>query len=405
MNQSRLAYLFTQYTNGNATPEEMAAFSELTADPACQEQLTALIDQLFLQAPGKTQMPEAAIQAAVKAITAHQPVMEAVPRPATNSRPAIIRYRWWAAAAAIILLLGSATYLLRPQTPAPIASIPAADVAPGTEKAVLTLANGAAIVLDSTGHQVIKQGNTAISQQGGQLQYSPQSTQTEVSFNTLATPRGGQFRLTLPDGTKVWLNAASSLKFPTAFTGKDRTVVLTGEAYFEVAKNTSMPFRVWGGNQLVEVLGTQFNINAYENESNTKTTLLQGSVRVSLPAAAQQPAASVVLKPGQQSVVSGTGTIPVTTVSAADAVAWKNGLFQLDNTNIADIMHQLERWYDIDVKYEGKIPEVHYTGGIKRSSPLSKVIAMLEATGDARFRIQKATAPGAGEKDIILVLK
>lgn len=404
MDQSRLAYLFTQYTNGNATPEEIAAFSEITADPAYQDQLTALIDQLFIQAPGKTQMPEAAIQAAVKAITGHTVDGEAIPLTSTSPRMPVIKYRWWAAAA-IILLLGSAVYLLRPQTPAPVTQIPASDVAPGTDKAVLTLANGASIVLDSAGHQVIKQGNTAISQQGGQLQYNTQGTHTEVSFNTLTTPRGGQFRLTLPDGTKVWLNAASSLKYPTAFTGNNRTVELTGEAYFEVAKNTNMPFRVWGGNQLVEVLGTQFNINAYDNESGTKTTLLQGSVRVSLPAAAQQTATSVILKPGQQSAVSNANTIPVTTVSAADAVAWKNGLFQLDNANIADIMHQLERWYDIEVKYEGKIPDVHYTGGIKRSSPLSKVIAMLEATGDARFRIQKAVAPGSGEKDIVLVLK
>lgn len=405
MDQSRLEYLFTQYTNGNATPEEMAAFSEITADPACQDQLTALIDQLFMQAPGKTQMPEAAIQAAITAITGHARTVDAIPLTSTSPRAPVVRYRWWAAAAAVILLLGSAAYFLRPQTPAPVAHIPAADVAPGTDKAVLTLANGASIVLDSTGHQVIQQGSTAISQQGGQLQYNTQGNHTEVSFNTLTTPRGGQFRLTLPDGTKVWLNAASSLKYPTAFTGKDRTVELTGEAYFEVAKNTNMPFRVWGGNQLVEVLGTQFNINAYDNESGTKTTLLQGSVRVSLPGTTLQTTTSVILKPGQQSAVSGSNTIPVTTVSAADAVAWKNGLFQLDNANIADIMHQLERWYDIEVKYEGKIPDVHYTGGIKRSSPLSKVIAMLEATGDARFRIQKATAPGAGEKDIVLVLK
>ncbi|MGN7824559.1 FecR family protein [Chitinophaga sp. 22536] len=389
MDQNRLDYLFNRYTAGEATPEELREFDMLVQQPEHEIVLHTKIDQLFRATSGTATMPEKAIQATLQHITG---------KPASLSVVRYLRRSWWAAAAGL-LLTGSSTWLLTRPRYEVVA--PLADKVPGSHKAVLTLADGSTVALDSSGQQVIGQQQTTIRQSGGQLQYSVQSPNAVASYNTLTTPRGGQFRVVLPDGTVVWLNTASALRYPTAFSGTDRTVELQGEAYFEVAANATQPFRVKTAAQEVHVLGTSFNINAYTDEANTVTTLVSGRVKVNTPG----KGAGVMLEPGEQAVAahSGSQQLSVTRTFTPDVIAWKNGLFLFDNADLTTVMRCLERWYDIDVKYEAK-PDIHYTGQIARNQPLSKVIHMLEQTGQARFRLVTA-GQGHQAKDMIIILE
>ncbi|QEH39542.1 FecR family protein [Chitinophaga sp. XS-30] len=286
--------------------------------------------------------------------------------------------KWMAAAVVLVLAIAGVHLLLRRSpVPQPVA-VQQQDVLPGSSRAMLTLADGTEVPLDSAGSQVIAPG---IIRQGGQLQYG--TTNTVTSYNTLTTPRGGQFRLTLPDGTKVWLNAASSLRYPTAFSGRERKVEVTGEAYFEVTRNASSPFRVTAGaGTTVEVLGTKFNINAYTNENSLNTTLLEGAVRVSAGGR------SATLKPGEQAQVLPSGEIGVVADINLDAtVAWKNELFNFRDADIHTVMRQLERWYDVEVEFAAGIPERRFQGEIQRNLPLSDVLEGLKNTG-IRFSIE-----------------
>jgi ferric-dicitrate binding protein FerR (iron transport regulator) len=259
------------------------------------------------------------------------------------------------------------------------------DAAPGGNKAKLLLADGSAIDLNEAGNgRISKQGNAQITKQSGGLVYdlSKISKTAPVIFNTLITPKGGQYQLTLSDGTKVWLNAASSLRFPTAFTGNGRKVILSGEAYFEVAKNNAMPFEVQVNGMTVKVLGTHFDVMAYGDENKVVTTLLEGAVKIS------KGNASAVLQPGQQATLNNSGNIAVDAADMEKAVAWKNGLFEFNDDNIEMIMRQLARWYDMEVKYEGDMQDKDFTGSIPRGSNLSEVLNMLALTGILQFRIE-----------------
>lgn len=389
MDQNRLEYLFNRYVAGMATSEELREFDTLIQQPEQETAVKTAIDRLFRTASGTATMPEQAIQATLQHITG---------KPASSSVVRYLRRSWWAAAAGL-LLLGSSTWLLTRSRHEVVA--PLADKAPGSNKAVLTLADGSTVALDSSGRQVIGQQQTTIRQSGGQLQYSVQAPGAATAYNTLTTPRGGQFRVILPDGTAVWLNTASALRYPTAFNGADRTVELQGEAYFEVAANAAQPFRVKTASQEIQVLGTSFNINAYTDEAYTVTTLVDGRVKVNKPG----KDAGVVLEPGQQAIAARNGDQPLTVARtfAPDVIAWKNGLFLFDNADLETVMRCLERWYDIEVKYEAK-PDIHYTGQIARSQPLSKIVHMLEQTGQARFRLVR-TGQGQEAKDRIIILE
>jgi ferric-dicitrate binding protein FerR (iron transport regulator) len=302
--------------------------------------------------------------------------------------------KWTAAAAAAILLVSAGYYFLnRPvnKTADTPVIVKANDVAPGGDGAILTLANGEKIVLDSAANgKLAVDGNAAITKTGnGQLAYKTiksgklQAT-NQIAYNTLTTPRGKKTHVTLADGTQVWLNASSSIRFPTNFTGTDRTVEITGEAYFEVAKNTAMPFIVKksGTDYGVQVLGTSFNVNAYDDESAIRTTLLDGSVRV------YQGAAGGLLKPGQQAVCNGQGKIDVINdVNIGNVMAWKNGVFHFDRSDIGTVMRQIARWYDVDVTYKGTITQ-HFGGTISRDVNVSRVFDMLEMTGAVKFSIE-----------------
>lgn len=298
----------------------------------------------------------------------------------------------WGWAAAVVLLLGTAAWLLNhyrmQQPPALMARKAMPDADPGSNGAVLTLADGSQVVLDSVNNGVIStQAGTSVQLKDNGLQYTPGGTGSEaVAYNTITTPKGKQFRVTLPDGTQVWLNAASVLQFPVAFTGKERIVELTGEAYFDVAKKAAQPFKVKVRKQMeVEVLGTGFNVNAYTNEKNMSTTLLEGVVRVSLT---HEAGHTVILKPGQQAQSDNNELKILPDANVERAVAWKNGLFNFEGVSLREMMRQLERWYNLEVVYEGNVRDVQFFGEMSRSLKLSDVLAGLESS-DVHFRLEE----------------
>jgi transmembrane sensor len=300
---------------------------------------------------------------------------------------------WWAAAAVLFIFISSAIYFLvnnnqTDNSGIARSKIPAEqqqDRLPGGDKALLTLADGSQIVLDSAGNGILaQQGNSKIiKQEDGQLVYTPSGPGIdEIAYNTLATPRGGQYKITLPDGSKVWLNAASSLKYPAAFFGNERKVEITGEAYFEIAKDATRPFKVQVNQMEVEVLGTHFNINGYDDEEAIRTTLLEGSVKINTKDF------SNFLKPGQQAQLQKTGKIKlVNDADLEETMAWKDGNFQFENSDITTVMRQIARWYDVEVEYKGTVSK-HFIGTISRNVNLSKVLTMLQQTGEVKFIIE-----------------
>ncbi|WEK33683.1 MAG: FecR domain-containing protein [Candidatus Pseudobacter hemicellulosilyticus] len=291
----------------------------------------------------------------------------------------LLNLRRWSVAAAILLLITAAAYLLlqnQQQAKTPENALASTDIGPGKAGAILTLADGRQLVLDSLGTGIIAtQSGSNLVLQNGQLAYDPAATiHPTVTYNTMTTPKGRQFTLQLPDGTRVWLNAASSLRYPTSFTGSARNVEVTGEAYFEVARNSKQPFTVRINQKAeVEVLGTSFNITAYPDEPGIRTTLLEGAITVK----EQKDSKAILLKPGQQAQL--TDRVRITGQADIEkTMAWKNGLFNFENMPLPEVMKQLERWYDIEVIYEGKIPDVQFGGEMSRNVQLSSLLKALQ---------------------------
>ncbi|SHK78049.1 FecR family protein [Chitinophaga jiangningensis] len=301
----------------------------------------------------------------------------------------------WAAAAAIasVVVISSAIIILHKQKKTletPMAARYSSDVLPGGDKAVLELADGSQIVLDSASNGVLAvQGNASVlKKDDGTIAYTAagNAASQEITYNKISTPRGGQFKLVLPDGTQVWLNAASSLRYPAVFTGNQRTVTLTGEAYFEVAPDASKQFyvNVPRGEKTplnVQVLGTSFNIQAYPDEPAHSATLETGKIRVITNDN------SVVLAPGQQAQAAANGQFKVVNADLDEVLAWKAGIFYLQDASIQEIMRQVSRWYDVDVKYEGNITQ-QFIGKIPRNTNLSDVLTILESTGYVHFELK-----------------
>jgi transmembrane sensor len=264
------------------------------------------------------------------------------------------------------------------------------DVAPGTDKAVLVLADGSRIELDSANNGTLSmQGNSKVLKTAsGQLSYAlapdprfSMANQT-LLFNTVSIPRGGQYQLTMTDGTRIWMNAASSIHFPVWFPNSERKVELKGEAYFEVAHDPSKPFKVEVNGMEIKVTGTHFNVEAYDDENSIKTTLLEGAVRIS------KNNTSRLLKPGQQALVNSLGEISLAKKpDIEEAVAWKNGIFHFNGTGIAAIMRQVSRWYDVDIIYDANIPD-SFVAEIPRDLPVSELLKLLELTGLVHFKIE-----------------
>lgn len=319
-------------------------------------------------------------------------------------------YRW-SAAVILLLIAGSLSYFLLFKKGAVTEmtdhkKITTHDIAPGHNGAILTLAHGNKIVLDSAGNgKIAMQGNRRLVKKNGQLVYekaaaevSKNSTASDdnIIYNTLRTPRGRKFQIVLSDGTKVWLNAASSITYPTAFTGKERKVTVTGEVYFEVAphppkgRGGAIPFIVHVNSSLgkgidVKVLGTHFNINAYNDEASIKTTLLEGAIKVS------HGHQHVIITPGQQASVSRqSDQIVVATVDTEPAVAWVEGKLSLNDLGVGAIMRKVSRWYDVDVEFEGPVPQEHFWGLINREVNLSAMLKVMRASGiDANLKGNK----------------
>jgi len=318
----------------------------------------------------------------------------------------IIPIRRWLLAASVLILLGlGSLYVIHIRGGSQknnIALIPKKDIAPGGNKAILTLANGSKISLtDASNGTVASQNGVQVTKAAnGQLVYVIKNTGMPITasgaansenktaalaFNTIETPKGGQYQVVLPDGSKVWLNAMSSIKFPVSFSSlKERRVELTGEAYFEVEHNKDLPFRVVSGKQVVEVLGTHFNVNAYPDETGIKTTLLKGSVKVT------GDSNSAILKPGQQAEF--TSSITISNVNTDEAVAWKNGYFFFDDEKLQDIMRVVARWYDVKVVFADESTKNETFGALStRFANISTLLNMMEQTGDARFSIDGST--------------
>lgn len=261
------------------------------------------------------------------------------------------------------------------------------DKAPGKDGAILQLADGKKIVVDDAANgNLARQGNTDITKKDGMLSYnSDNKLNTEVLYNTLTTPRGRQFQLALPDGSKVWLNSASSIRLPNVFSGKERLVEVTGEVYMEIAKDAAKPFKVLVNGMQVEVLGTHFNINAYKEEAAMRTTLLEGSVKITTLAANGKV---TMLRPGQQAQVSGDKVSVINDADLDAVVAWKNGVIVFTQADIKEILRQVSRWYDVDVEYKGEIKVQEMRGKVPRNIPLSDVLTALELSSGLKFTIE-----------------
>ncbi len=305
------------------------------------------------------------------------------------------------AVAAVFVLAVAGVYLLVNQPPV---ELPVAnnqhqtnDILPGGNKAVLTLSDRSDINLESVSNgTIIKDGASKISKlNDGQLVYNALNEKpAQVLYNTVTTPRGGQYQLLLADGSKVWLNSASSIRFPVSFNENERRVEVSGEAYFEVAKNASMPFKVdVDGKNEIEVLGTHFNINSYADEGTIKTTLLEGSVKV----ISLKTGESKLITPGQQAQLNANGEIAINKADPDKVIAWKNGYFNFDGADTKTVMQFVSRWYNVDVAYEGEMPQKEFAGEIEKNLNLSQLLKILEKN-DLQFRLE-------GKKMIVLQKK
>lgn len=357
MKREQIFYLLQQHLEGKITDSESALLANALQEEEAEE-LELALQEIAMEGDKDPSYKKERWEDMISGILSTSP----------KKRP--VRFLQFAVAAAVLGIIATGLYFWTAANRR--SAIEAAyiknDVAPGGNKAVLILGDGSSVTLDSTGNQILRQGSIAIHQQGGQLQYDKQGEETSVTYNTLTTPRGGQFQIILPDGTKVWLNAASSLRYPTSFTGGERKVEITGEAYFEVAKNAAMPFRVKMSDQAtVEVLGTHFNINAYADEAAIRATLLEGRIKVM----------DVVLNPGEQAQITADVKV-LRQVDTSAVMAWRYGLFNFEGQNLKEVMRQLSRWYDIEVIYEGTVPDIVFGGKMLRNINLSQLLKMLE---------------------------
>lgn len=377
IDQARLRFLLQSYGNNTCSREQMQELFEYIRLAKQDAQLNEALLQEWKQV-NPEEMPEG---------YDWDKVFNQIIKPAPGAEITPIRRRpfftatWFRYAAVLLLTAGAAGYYFYSLSKnADLSADPhlskLEDIPPGGNKATLTLADGSVITLDSAQNGTIAQqgGAKILKPDAGQLSYEGVGN-TAPSYNTVSTPRGGEYQITLSDGTKVWLNAASSLRFPTVFAGKQRKVQVSGEAYFEVAGNEQQPFLVdLNGECEVQVLGTHFNVNNYPNEESVRTTLLQGSVRITRGKDAK------LLQPGQQAVVKENIAIDKS-VDMNEVMAWKNGFFSLEDKSLDEVMKQLERWYDIDVRYEGKIPGIRFTGDMDRGVNLSEVLKFLSESG------------------------
>lgn len=386
MDTTEQQQLMEKFLAGKMALPEIKRFRELLHRQEGADQWEALIAEKLKENP-ENNFAEEAIEQWYRELQTRigaSPVAEIV-----SGTAKVRRLRNWGWAAAAMVVLVGAVWLFSQQQgkDTPQAATTPAEIQPGKEGAVLTLADGSKVVLDSLGNGVIStQNGTRVVLKDGLVAYEPQQKEGAVAYNSIATPKGRQFSILLPDGSRAWLNAESSLRYPTAFSGNERRVQVSGEVYFEVAHNADMPFRVSiGAGTEVEVLGTSFNVNAYTNEKAIYTTLLEGKVKMKSAGKGE-----LLLRPGQQArlpVSNANGIALETEVDTDKVMAWKNGLFNFDGAGIEEVMRQLERWYDIEVVYEKGIPDIIFGGKLRKDVSLSGVLKSLEES-EVHFRME-----------------
>ncbi len=365
MNSTEISRLLKKYLEGSSTAQE-----------------NAMLESWYMRHEDKT-LAEVSAQERIIQLDRIRAKVVAYSNPSKTIR---LWPRYAAVAAAVTFLAICVYFFSAPRLPEGDAILSLAqDLPPGKNAAILTLANGHTLTLSSAKTGVVidatkltyNDGSSLVSNASAINGRHAELVSVPPSGNaTISTPRGGTYQVVLPDGTKVWLNAASSLKFPVQFSGKERRIVLDGEAYFAVVHNAKQPFKVETKGQLVEDIGTEFNINAYADEISVRTTLVKGSARV-LPYGLSRQ--GVILKPNQQSI-NAENTIKVKPVETADAVAWKDGRFRFSNASLEDVMKQLARWYDVEIEYPNGIPDEHFSGGINRNAKASEALEILKYT-------------------------
>ncbi len=390
--------LILKIATGSYTDEELAAFLEAvkTMDKASFMEAYQLLYEEINKYPAEELAPgfKDQLESRLDLLGAEEDFLSGNPAsPSLPSKMVVFRRKWWSYAAAAILLFFVAGYFLltNPKKQPVIAEQPLKkDIPAGRQGAILTLSTGRQIVLDSAANGVLtRDAGVQVIRKGGELSYGGNAD--EVLYNQVVTPRGRKWQLTLSDGTKVWLNAASSVRYPISFVGNERMVEVSGETYFEVAPDKNRPFRIKiTGKGNIEVLGTRLDVNAYDDEDATRTTLLEGRVKV------VRGTDSRFLSPGQQAVLdNATEDIKVINDANIDEVmAWKNGRFIFSDMDLKTIMRQLTRWYDVDVVYEGRVPEIRVGGIIHNDVYLSTVMEFLGENG-VHYKIE-------GKKIIIM---
>jgi hypothetical protein len=401
MPSPRLQELFARFYEGNATTAEIEELRMLLAQETDDPVLSSLVDEAWANLKKPDSDYVIPNQAILKTILEKEKLTDVHALPGKTPRIFFVTRRYIPYAAALfILLMGAVIYtrFSNKAIPSSVTVIPVPvvdgtkEILPGRITATLTLGDGSVVLLDSVKNGVISNQNGArISLSDNTVIYDKDNVSGAIVYNTMTTPRGGQYKLSLPDGTAVWLNAASSITYPTAFNGSERNVSITGEAYFEVAKNASMPFVIKVNKETtIRVLGTQFNVNAYTDEPNVMTTLVEGSVRIQSGKNVQQ------LLPGQQLRLAEDGELAlIKNPDVQQVTAWKDGIFNFHRVKLEAMMRQLSRWYDVEIVYPNGIPDMEFGGKVQRSLPLSKLLEGLGAM-DVRFEI------GEGKKLIVL---
>ncbi len=384
--EKRLEALFERYILRVISPEEERELMALLADPSLAGKREELIEKAYDRTTEDFSLTNAQAESIFAGIV--NPTAE------SRNRGRIIPLGWkrWAAAASVMLAVAFGGYFVlnnsaSKNTSTNTAKATPADVpAPATNRAMITLSNGQSIYLDSVanGNLLQQNGVEIVKLADGKIAYT--GTTTDVVYNTLTNPRGSKvIDMALADGSHVWLNAGSSVSFPLAFVGKERRVSITGEAYFEVAKNAAAPFIVdVAGKCSIEVLGTHFNVNAYSDEASVNTTLLEGSVKVT----AQATRESKMITPGQQIQLHGNEQLVLNANPRIEQVmAWKNGYLNFENADLPMVMRKIARWYDVEVVYEGDVPRRQFGGEIQSDLSLSQTVNILEKN-NVHFRIE-----------------
>jgi transmembrane sensor len=383
MNEKEILDLFDRYSEGSCTPEE-----------------ASIVESWFL----KFEQPSENYADTSNYDEIGEEVWAKLETQFPRKKPLSLYMKYAAVAALVVAVFGAGLFYYTNEQKTNIVATVANDIAPGKNGATITLASGKVIQLSGTkagvvvGNELKYNDNTPVipgdPSRGNESSPGPANTRDlsqgrddgRVQLLTAETQKGQTYQFTLPDGTKVWLNADSKISFPTQFNGKERKILLSGEAYFAVKHNAKQPFRVESNGQVVEDIGTEFNINAYADENSTKTTLVEGSAKVNM----------VLLQPNQQAILSPFGgdgaarggKLNVIAVNLEEIIAWKNGYFRFNDQHIESIMKQLARWYNIEVVYQGKIPTDGFNGKVSRNKNISQVLKALEATKIVHFKVE-----------------